>query len=106
MKQTKLTKSIEVAPFLAVLVADGWIQDYVDLDVMQLQKVSEGGNRKLQLQLWYDGNHRITHWHSGQSRLGYVSDKFGLMNTTPIEFTTIDGMHAAIKTESTKDYGY
>jgi hypothetical protein len=47
-------------------------------------------DRILELQLWGDGKHRISHWMNGS------------MNTLPTDFSSLAGMQAAIRTESTR----
>ena len=57
-------------------------------------------DRKLDVQLWADGGHRVSHWHAGSCK-----DHFGVMDTTPTDFRTLEEMKAAIKREETrKDY--
>lgn len=48
------------------------------------------GNRTLDLQLWDDGKHRVSHTISG------------CMNTVPTDFVTLEQMLVAILTESTR----
>lgn len=50
---------------------------------------------KLDLQLWSDGGHRVSHWHSDIV-------EFGVMNTMPSEFKTVEEMKKAIAFESTR----
>lgn len=56
-------------------------------------------DRKLDLQLWGDGNHRVTHWHS------FLGNPLSIKDTPPTEFETLEQMREAIQTELTRtDY--
>jgi hypothetical protein len=53
------------------------------------------GHRLLDVQLWTNGKHRISH-------MIYTDAVRGLENTTPTEFTTVAEMLPAIEFESTR----
>lgn len=60
---------------------------------------------KLELQLWPNGHHRVTHWQpytykdmDGNVHIG------SHMRTTPTDFQTVEEMKAAIEHESTRYY--
>lgn len=53
------------------------------------------GDRKLDVQLWHDGQHRASHWHSPMSL-------HGCMCTRPTEFLDLAGMKEAILIELTR----
>ena len=53
------------------------------------------GDRKLDLQLWGDGGHRVSHFHTARTL-------HGCMCTHPTDFSTLEEMKAAIQTELTR----
>lgn len=65
--------------------------------VQSYEMVDEENKVKLEVQLWGSGCHRVSHWkHTGKT--GY-----GLMDTVPSEFTTVERMLKAIEFEKTRD---
>lgn len=64
----------------------------VDFDVSDPEIYAKhlDNGRSLSLQLWSDGNHRVSHWIGGR------------MTTIPTDFTDLDGMIRAIEVESTR----
>lgn len=57
----------------------------------------ELGDRILVLQLWAGGKSRVSHSHAA-----YTGTKRDVMNTTPTEFISVNGMRDAISLESTR----
>lgn len=80
-------------PFTRTLRRLGFVRDGQFKDPLIYTKIE--GDRKLDLQLWKDGAHRVSHWINGRTR-------FGRMCTYPTEFKTVDEMLAAIENERTR----
>lgn len=73
--------------FTRELIRIGFTRKYEDPDPIVYEKIVR--DRRLEIQLWRDGEHRISHWiHS------YT--EFGRMCTTPTYFKTIPEMYKAI----------
>ncbi len=60
-----------------------------------LCKPSGGLHIELEIQLWGDGNHRVSHWI-------YEGKRRSHMNTAPSDFKTLEGMIKAIEYERTR----
>lgn len=71
----------------------GFAREGTDRDPLLYTKVV--GARKLDVQLWKDGNHRVSHWIDGVTPLGR-------MCTVPTPFHTVDEMRAAFDIELTR----
>lgn len=55
------------------------------------------GSRKLTVQLWGDGGHRASHYHTPP---GYTLH--GCMCTVPTDFTDVESMRKALENERTR----
>lgn len=94
--------------FARALIACGFVRDGRDVDPL-IYKLTVG-DRELDLQLWKDGRHRVSHM---VRRVMPASGLLGgCMSTYPSEFRTVAQMHRAILIELSRTdhapgaYGY
>lgn len=87
-----------IRPFTDVLRKQGgWILEYDSAaGGMRCRTYSKViGERKIDIQFWSDGNHRVSHW------IG-ITPHGGRMCTLPTDFEDIEGMLRAIDIELTR----
>lgn len=83
-----MSRTRPLQPFFTELRRMGFKRSYPnDRDCLIYTRMEPDGIRKLDLQLWRDGAHRVTHWIGGRE------------TTVPTDFKTLGEMRAAIEDE-------
>jgi hypothetical protein len=99
MTMQKKPKPLNIRPFTNALRKHhhGWCKVFASnmggvrvVRVVCFELQYRNHKRKLDLQLWGDGAHRVSHWFDGS------------MNTPPTDFQTVPQMLAAIRHEVTR----
>lgn len=85
--------SLNIRPFAKVLRSAGFVKDFdsVEGGGRVVQFVNTIGERRVEVQLWYDGRHRASHMLNGRG------------STYPTPFKTPEEMMNAIRRELTRD---
>ncbi len=78
---------------------EGRIRSRVNHQVHTYTKEYPEIPKKLDLQLWGDGHHRVSHWHPNKNVPKEHRSLYGQMNTLPTDFTTVQEMLEAIQRE-------
>ncbi len=82
-------------PFTRVLKQLGFYRVDNQRDPLIYKKIYR--KRKLEIQLWKDGHHRVSHW------ISTPYSRFGRMCTLPTDFQTLEEMHVAIQHEKVRE---
>lgn len=86
----KQNKWQHIVPFQKRLRELGYKRKFADKDVQTYEK-QETPIRRVDVQLWFDGKHRASHF--------FRRKEYESMCTHPTEFETVEGMERAIKRE-------
>lgn len=92
-----MKNEIHFHEFIKVLRADGWTKSFEDRStkwnpgVATFEKIV--GDKRLELQLWRDGGHRVSFFRHGS------------MSTEPTGFETVEQMQEAIAFETARTDG-
>lgn len=79
--------------FVSKLLQLGFKLQSRDKDVKVYARLYPEHKSKVEVQLWFDGVHRASHFHHDLTQ-------YGKMDSVPTGFTTVSGMEEAIKFES------